>query len=170
MKLIIINGPCGIGKSITAKNLHESMPLSYLVDVDAISRNISHYRDYREERWEIRETVAFAIVGSVLSLGRDVIVEKMMFREDVLDLYHKICDRHDAEIHEVILWASKEFVMKRAKKRGWRKGGLLTPEKCEQFWFKIDELKTKRPNAKIIDITNMNEEEVLKKIKSVVQI
>lgn len=33
-KLIIMNGPCGIGKSTAAKHLHESMPLSYLVEID----------------------------------------------------------------------------------------------------------------------------------------
>ncbi len=167
-KLIIINGPCGIGKSTTAKNLHESMPLSYLVDVDEIGRNISHYREYREERWELREAVAFATVDAALSVDRDAVVEKMIFWENVLDKYREIGEKHGAEIHEIILWAPKEFVMKRAEDRGWREGGLLTPEKCEQFWHEIDELKDKRPDAHIIDVTKLSEEEVLEEIKKVV--
>ena len=165
MKLVIINGACGIGKSTTAKNLHDSLPLSYLVDVDEVGRKISHYREYKKERWEIREAVAYATVDAVLSLGYDVIAEKMIFRQEVLDTYREIGEKHGADIHEIILWASKEFVMERAHKRGWREGGLLTPEKCEQFWHDIDELKNKRPSAKVIDVTSMNEEQVLQSIQ-----
>lgn len=168
-KLIIINGPCGIGKSTAARNLHEAMPLSYLVDVDAISRNISHYRDYKEERWELREAVAFAIVDAVLSVGRNAIVEKMIFSEDVLDTYTKIGKKHGADVFEIILWASKDFVMERAKDRGYREGGLLTPEKCEGFWTKIDHLKSKRSDALVINVTNMDEQEVLEAIQQSLQ-
>lgn len=168
MKLIIINGPCGIGKSTVSKHLHETMPLSYLVDVDAIGRNISHYREYKEERWELRETVAFATVDAVLSVGRDAIVEKMIFWENVLDKYHEVGKKHEAEIFEIILWAPKDFVMQRAESRGWREGGLLTPEKCEQFWHEIDDLKAKRPKAHIIDVAGLNEERVLKAIQDIV--
>ncbi|MEK7620472.1 MAG: AAA family ATPase [Patescibacteria group bacterium] len=168
MKLIIINGPCGIGKSTTAKNLHESMPLSYLVDVDAIGRNISHYREYQEERWELREAVAFATVDAVLSVGRDVIVEKMIFGEDVLNKYQEIGERYGADIVEIILWASKEFVMRRADDRGWREDGLLTPKKCENFWEKMDEVKNKRSDAVIVDVTDMDQNGVLAAVKKIV--
>ena len=165
MKLIIINGPCGVGKTTAAISLHESRPLSYLLDVDAVGRNISHYRDYREERWELRDTVAAATVGAVLKIGRDVILEKMMFWPDLVDDYYKIARKHKAEIYEIILWAPKEVVMKRAKKRGFRKNSLLTPKKCESLWEEIDAYKEKRPNAIIIDTSKLSPKQVLNKIK-----
>lgn len=168
-KLIIINGPCGIGKSTTAKNLHKSMPLSYLVDVDAIGRNISHYSEYNEERWELREAVAFATVHAVLATDRNAIVEKMIFWKHVLDKYLEIGKKYGADITEIILWASKDFVMERAEKRGWHEGGLLTPEKVEKFWHNIDELRTKRPNAHVIDVTDMAEEDVLRAIQNILE-
>jgi broad-specificity NMP kinase len=168
-KLIIINGPCGIGKSTVASALHDSMPLSYLVDIDAISRNISHYREYRAERWEIRETVAQAIIRALISVNRDVIVDKMMFDQKILNDYHSIAKEHKAGTHEIILWAPKDVVMKRADDRGWRENGLLTPEKCEIFWDKIDALKNARPKATVIDVTDMNPDEVLQAMQSLVQ-
>ena len=169
MSLTIINGPCGIGKSTAAKHLHERVPLSYLVDVDVIMRNISHYRDYREEKWELREAVAFATVDTVLGLGRDAVVEKMIFDTDILDRYHEIGKRHGANITEIILWAPKEFVMQRADARGWREVSSLTPETCERFWYEIEMVKPKRPNAHVIDVTQMSEEEVVNAIEAYVK-
>lgn len=165
--LIIINGPCGIGKSTTAKNLHESLPLSYLIDVDEIGRKISHYREF-EERREIREAVAFATVDAVLKLGRTAIVEKMIYSKEVLNTYRKIAKENNAPVHEIILWAPKEIVMQRAHDRGWREGGLLTPEKCELFWHKIDGMKDLREHATIIDISDMNEKGVLEAAQEVI--
>lgn len=93
----------------------------------------------------------------------------MIFWEHVLDKYHEIGKKHGAEVQEIILWASKGFVMERADKRGWREGGLLTPEKVWKFWDEIDMLKAKRPNAHVLDVTGMNEEEVLAALTRIIQ-
>ena len=164
MKLIIINGPCGVGKSTIAEKLHASMPLSYLLDIDAVSRNISHYREYREERWELNVAIAKATINAVLDLKRDIIVEKMIYAPETLDAYRKIGKEHGADVTEIILWAPKDVVMKRAEDRGWREG-LLTPEKCEMFWDKINELKDNRPEATIIDISALSEEDALQTVQ-----
>jgi deoxyadenosine/deoxycytidine kinase len=49
MKLIILNGPCGVGKSTVAQKLHEVIPLSFLLDIDAQRRFISKHREFKEE-------------------------------------------------------------------------------------------------------------------------
>lgn len=165
MKLILINGPCGVGKSTIAEKLHEEMPLSYLVDIDAISRNISHYREFNEERRELRDAVAAATIEATLSVGRNVIIEKMIFDLKTLGDYEEIAKQHHADFLEIILWAEKEVVMQRASDRGWREGGLLTPEKCELFWERIDELRTIRKNAIFIDTSALNPNEVFETLK-----
>ncbi len=167
MKLIILNGPCGVGKSTIAAALHEKMPLSFLLDVDAQSRNISHYKEYREERWEIRDAISEAIIETCLRLGRDVIVDKIIFDSTILDSYCVIAKKYNADVHEIILWATKDVVMKRAKDRGWREESLLTPERCEQFWHEIDAFKEKRPRATVIDVSDLGEAAVLKKVQAV---
>jgi tRNA uridine 5-carbamoylmethylation protein Kti12 len=153
--LIIINGPSGVGKSTTAAILHERMPLSFLLDIDAQSRFISHYREYSEERWELSKAVSLAIVDAALSLSRSVIVDKMIYESSTLDQYRSVGERHSATITEIILWAPKDVVMERAHARGWRPGGLLTPEKCELLWEKINALKDQRPIATLLDVSHL---------------
>lgn len=165
MSLIIINGPCGVGKSTIAQKLHESMPLSYLLDVDAVSRNISGYRKYKEERWELTQAVVVATLEAVLSTGRDCIVEKMIYAPETLDRYRKIAKRYGANVKEFILWATKSAVMKRAHERGWRDESLLTPEKCELFWEKINDLKNTRKKAIVIDTSRLKPDGVLERVQ-----
>lgn len=160
MKFVIINGPTGIGKSTVAKLLHHDMPMSFLLDIDELRRHFSHYRDSREESGKLAHEVGQSIVRTCLAHDRDVILEKLILKEEILDIYRAIADEHGATIHEYILWAPKQFVLDRAHARGWRPDGLLNPEKCELFWDRMDLFKDIRRQAKILDVTMMTPEQV----------
>ncbi len=159
MKLIILNGPCGVGKSSIATRLHQALPLSFLLDIDSLRRLFSTYKEKREESREASLKLAETMMSACLDMGHDVIIDKMQFDTDVLDRYHEIAKQRGAEMKEVILWASREIVMARASARGYKKGSAFTPEKCELFWHKINELKDKRPSAIVIDTTDFHLDE-----------
>lgn len=167
MKLIVINGPCGVGKSTVALRLHNKIPLAFLLDVDAQTRFISHYKEYGEERRELMKAISMGIIDSCLSVGCTVIVDKMTFDPQILDAYHALGEKHHAETYEIILWAPKNVVMSRANARGWVEGGMLTPEKCERFWNEIDALRRQRALAKVIDTNDLNEEGLLQELERV---
>lgn len=170
MKLIIINGPCGIGKSTLAARLHDSMPLSFLLDIDAQRRFISHYRESKEKSGEATMTISNAIIKSCLEMDNSIIVDKMLFDPLIIDSYHELAKLHGADIYEILLWAPMDVVMQRATERGWKEAGLLTPEKCEFFWHKINELKSLRPQAHIINIENIDEEALYIQVAKIVRI
>lgn len=169
MKIIIINGPCGVGKSTAAVVVHSENPRSFLIDIDAQSRFISHYADKenQEYRWDLSIAITHSLLDLVLGRGEDVYIDKMIYDPKTLDSYYKIAKKHGAEVIEIIVWADKETVMKRAEDRGWHEGGLLTKEKCEIFWHKIEELKKERPQAHIIDTTKMSPEEVIEEVRRI---
>jgi adenylate kinase family enzyme len=164
MKLILINGPTGIGKSTVAQKLHESHPLSFLVDIDALRRYISGYRDQKEESKNLSLLVSEAIIDTYLKSNHDVIVDKVFTNVKTVDRLIELGKKYNAEIHEFILNASKELVIERAEKRGYRENGLLTPEKVVQFWEGIQEYIKVRPDATVINIETLTQEEVYKHI------
>lgn len=165
MKFIIINGPTGVGKSTVAKLWHAQEPMSFLLNVDDVRRGISHYAEHREESGALSHAISRRIVRTVLENGRDVILDKCLIHADVIDAYRAVADEFSADIREYILWAPKEVVLERAHARGWREGGLLTPEKCEELWEKINAFKDQRPQAKLLDVTGMTPDEVLKTMR-----
>lgn len=77
MKLIIINGPCGIGKSTLSARLHISMPLSFLLDIDEQRKFISHYKEKRQESGKMVYDISNAILKGCLENKYDIIIDKM---------------------------------------------------------------------------------------------
>jgi broad-specificity NMP kinase len=167
MKIIILNGPCGVGKSTVAARLHDTLPLSFLLDIDAQRRFISQFREYQDESRGLTLDVSRGIVSACLEAEKTVIIDKMIFDSSVLDGFYAIAEGIGAPVYEIILWAPKEVVMKRAYDRGFREGGLLTPEKCEYFWEQIDALKSIRPQANVIHVENMTPDDVFKTVSQI---
>jgi hypothetical protein len=99
-----------------------------------------------------------------LKSNHDVIIDKVFTDAEIVDRFIELGKRYDAEVHEFVLNASKELVVKRVEERGYRENGLLTPEKVVRFWEDIQEYIKKRPQATVVDIETLSQEEVYKYI------
>jgi deoxyadenosine/deoxycytidine kinase len=68
-KLIIINGPAGIGKSTTSSILHMLLPFSFLIEVDVQRRFISQYRNDLNRSTELVWSMVYGMVEAYLREG-----------------------------------------------------------------------------------------------------
>ena len=175
MKLIILNGPVGVGKTTLAKKLQERLPLSFFIHFDELRRHIGDYRKNADESRALTFYLAFAIAEACFKQNKDVLIDKIMYNmlekeqtKTSLTKLIEIAKKHGATIHEFIIWADKETVLKRLEDRGYREGGLLTPEKAEMFWEEMDKFKDERSGAEIIDTTKLTPDEVVKKIWKII--
>ena len=97
-------------------------------------------------------------------MNSNVIIDKMLYNEKILESFYNIAQRHGAEIIEIILWAPK-MVIDRSDKRSYAdEVGAFTQEKCEYFWDKIDEMKNLRKDAHILNVEGLTSNEVLSNI------
>ena len=168
MKLIIINGPFGAGKSTTAYKLHEAMPLSLLIEIDVHRRFISQYKKHKRESYNFVMKLAISQIETSLRNNHDVIVERSFTNKRKLEEIISIGKKYKAEIYEFILWAPKDTIMDRVIGRGLDPESLLTKEMCRKTWHKLKEFKEERPNATIIDSSSSTPREILKKIQKVI--
>ena len=169
MKLIIINGPSGAGKSTVAERLHKELPLSFLLDVDALRRYISNYREHKKESLRLAHELAVVIATACLESEHSVIVDKGLFNDDgTLDKLTEAGKKNNAEVFEFILNADLEAVSKRTEQRGFKEGGLLTPERVVQLWEMMQKVIPDRKNAQVIDTSHMTSEDVYQTVKRLV--
>jgi predicted kinase len=167
MKLIILNGPSGVGKSTLAKRLHAELPLSLLIEIDTWRSFISGYREHRKESLELATRQALVAIEMHLCVGHDVIVDKAILDADeILDEMRDLGERVGASVHEFMLIADKEVVLNRAELRGYLPGGLLTPERAAERWELAKSLSERRAVAQVVDTTNLTAEEVYTRVSS----
>jgi len=169
MKLIIINGPCGVGKSTAALEIQKELSLSLLIDVDALRATIGGYRDNREDSLKLSYMHAVVLAASHLEAGYSVIIEKAVFKDDwFLDALKTLAEKRAVEFYELLLTASRGAVVERAEKRGFRPGGMLTPERVGEFWDYSQVFLARRPEVTVVDTTNQSTQETVAKIRETV--
>jgi predicted kinase len=146
-KLIILNGPCGIGKSTLADMYKNEHPMCLMLDIDEVRRFMGSYREHQEQSYEQMYKLAYAMTREHLQNGYDVIVAKFIAKADVLRDFEKIAQECDANFFEFVLFSTKEDALARAVKRGFKPGGLLQADKLEKMYDELVEILKQRPKA-----------------------
>ena len=166
-KLIILNGPPGIGKSTLAEKYANEHPLTLKLDVDKVRELISHWREYDKESGPDAKNMAAAMARIHLHSGRDVIVPQIYRGIAYLEELELVAKESDADLYEFVLFVSKEEAVKRFIDRGkaggysdgFRPGGIIARgggvKKLEQMYDEMMAVTAKRSSTKkIVPILN----------------
>lgn len=166
MHFIMINGPCGVGKSRTAQSLHSYMPNSELIQTDGIRKHVpaAWFEGDAALRMEYANVIGRGMAGAALSYGKDVIVEGLKYQEEWIDPWIELGNAACADVVEVCITAPKEVVIARAAIRGYMPHGRLTPEKVDIFYDKVIQFYEKRPQALIISNEYLTSTETAREI------
>lgn len=151
-KLIILNGPCGVGKTTLAEIYKDEHPLTLSLDVDEVRRFIGQYREHREKSHELMYRLAYAMAEEHLKSGYDVVVPNIIRDVAILERFEEIAQVLNVDFYEFVLTTSKEDAIARAVKRGFKPGGLLQADKLETMYDELVETLKKRPE--VIQITS----------------
>lgn len=168
MKLILINGPAGVGKSTISTHLHADIPNSILIDVDELRRSIPNYKEQRKESLLLSYERTKEAIENHLKKGKTVIIDKGISFSDTLDSFVEIGAECGADVREIFLFASKEGVQRRADERGYKPGSLLTRERVGELWDELDALQQKRRSAIVIDTTSLSIEDTYEKVRKAI--
>lgn len=150
-----------------AERLHKELPLSLRIEIDTWRSFISGYREHRKESLDLSTRHALRAIETHLAAGHDVIVDKAILdKDEVIEEMRSLGEKYGAQVHEIVLIAEKEVVLKRADDRGYRPGGLLTPEKAAERWEWGKRLSERRAVATVIDTTHLNADEVYERVRA----
>ena len=158
-KLIILNGPLGIGKSTLASRFADDHPNTLRLDIDDIRRNISHWREQAEQSAISSKQMSLAMARVHLGLGHDVVVAQIVRSVELFNEFEQITKDTNADYYEVLLFTDKDEAIRRFKERsyaqghasGFRPGGLIDTggreEKLAIMYDEMIETANQRPNT-----------------------
>lgn len=167
--IIIINGPCWIGKSTISQALHLQMLWSFIWKKDEQRRNISWYKSskesYKESAQSILTLTQFIIHWSIIN-NNDLIFDWFLRRVEDIESLKATTIENWGWFYHFILNAPRDFWQTRIHKRWvwWS----LTFEKAEYFYNEIKKLESLSPHISI-DVSNKSIDwvvlEILEKLK-----
>ncbi len=158
MNLILVNGPCGAGKSTTSRLLAEYLPGSELIQTDALRKSMTlpmfpdplGSSEAMALMWDVN-IVGRNIARAALSQDRPVIVDSIKYQTEWVAPWERLGEEMGATVTDICITAAKEVIEKRAAGRGYRIGGRLTPEKVSVLYDEVTAFYADRPDAIIIN-------------------
>lgn len=158
-KLILLNGPAGVGKTTIAQLYIDDNPLAMSISGDDLIAMMGQWLQYEPQaRTRVFELTKL-IARAQLQAGHDVVLPYLLTRADHADEFEGLARECDAQFIEVVLLTDKSEATRRLFKRGtWgeRNAPALTqadkPE-AERLYDDMTLALTARPNTiKIVPI------------------
>lgn len=161
-KLLLLNGPCGIGKSTLAQKYVDEHPMALNLDMDNVRSMMGQWRTEKERSVAQKLKLAHALTEIHLRDGYDVVIPNIL-QTAGLEQFDNVAAKCGAIVCEIALMAPKDEAIRRFIERGradgnptgFRPGGALETgggvAKLEQMYDDLETTLISRPNHKIIE-------------------
>lgn len=117
-RLIHLNGPPGIGKSVLAQRWAADHPGVLNLDIDRLRGLVGGWRERFAETGEIVRPLALGMAGIHLRGGRDVVMPQYLGRLSEIDRFEAVARESGAAFCEIVLMDTKEEALARFYRRG----------------------------------------------------
>jgi predicted kinase len=111
VRLILLNGPPGCGKSTLAQAYADEHPLTLNLDVDRLRSLIGQWHD--PAAGQLARSIALAAARVHLSSGHDVVVPQFLGRPEFIDALEQLAHDVGADFHEIVIMLEKSAAVRR---------------------------------------------------------
>jgi predicted kinase len=161
LKLVLLNGPPGVGKSTLARTYADRHPLTLCLEIDAIRAMHGGWLESSDESGLSARRLALAMARSHLESGLDVIVPQLLTRREFVEELRATALGAGAAFYEVALVDDRGAVLDRAAGRDEPAGGFSARalvarqgNSLEDAYDRFMEALAARPDAVVIRATS----------------
>jgi predicted kinase len=116
-RLMLLNGPPGVGKSTIAQLYVQDHPLALNLDIDLIRRQLGRWTSNPEESGLRARAIALAAAGVHLRAGHDVVVPQYLGRATFIEQLEQVATETGGPFHEVVLMTTRDEAVRRFEQR-----------------------------------------------------
>ncbi|WP_054859709.1 AAA family ATPase [Gracilibacillus sp. JCM 18860] len=147
LSVVIISGPCGVGKSTITKALVNNIEKTMLVEGDLLFHMISDQTMNWEQKLAITWQNILSVTNNALQSNLNVVIDYVV--EDELDWFISQLTNENVEVYYIVLIANDEAIRDRIEKRG----DIELLHRSSQL---LQELSTKQANIPFYMILRIN--------------
>lgn len=115
-RLVLLNGPPGIGKSTLAQRYAADHALTLVVDIDAVRTSMGQWETH-DESMLLARRVAVAMAEAQLREGHDVIIPQLNGRVENLEMLAAAAAATGSALYEVLLLSADDPLERLAARR-----------------------------------------------------
>ncbi len=112
-RLLLLNGPPGIGTTTLARRYVHDRPLALCLDLDPIRRNIGRWEEHEEQSGLLTRAMVAEMARMHLAGGHDVAVPQFLARVEFIEQLEAVATDAGATFCEVVLMDDKDAAQAR---------------------------------------------------------
>lgn len=116
-RLILLNGPPGIGKSTLAQRFADEHPLALALDLDVVRGMLGRWRDQPIEAGLQARALTLAMAREHLGAGHDVVIPQYLGRPQFIDQAERLAEELDVRFLEFVLMTGRDDAVRRFQQR-----------------------------------------------------
>lgn len=164
-RLVLLNGPPGVGKTTLAQRYLIDHPLALKLDIDAIRCSMGHWQA-REESKHLARALATEMARVHLLSGHHVVVPQLLARRDYIEVLEGVAVETGAVFHEILLLATSDEALARflARRQALDAAGTSHPQASLEhdahsfadIYSRLEVIARTRVRTRAIDTTGLD--------------